>query len=55
MGNMQQKLELIVNYIHEKKGVWITPIPPMNGRQMMLMDVMSRIAYDYFESKKTER
>jgi hypothetical protein len=49
---MEQSLKLIVDYIHEKKGVWITPIPPQNQRQQMLMNVMAQIAQDYFESKK---
>ena len=49
---MQNKLELIVNYINEKKGVWITPSPPMDARQIMLMNHMANIAHQYFESKK---
>jgi hypothetical protein len=49
---MEQKLSLIINYIHEKKGVWITPIPPQDARQQMLMMHMAQIAEQYFESKK---
>ena len=49
---MQQKLELIVNYIHEKKGVWITPIPPSTPMREMLMNHMANIAREYFDSKK---
>lgn len=49
---MKQSLKLIANYIHAKKGVWITPIPPQNQRQTMLMNVMAQIAVEYFESLK---
>jgi len=49
---MEQSLKLIVDYIHEKRGIWITPIPPQNARQQMLMNMMAQVAQDYFESKK---
>jgi hypothetical protein len=49
---MEQSLKLIVDYIHEKKGVWITPIPPQNARQNMLMNMMAQVAFEYFESKR---
>lgn len=52
---MEQQLRLIVEYIHEKKYVWITPIPPQNERHFMLMGVMAQIAKEYFDSKKAER
>lgn len=48
---MHQNLDLIVRYIYEKKGVWITPIPPINQRQQMLMIAMAEIAKKYFNSK----
>lgn len=49
---MESKLKLIVDYIHEKKGAWVTPIPPMNGVQEMKMNVMAQIAKDYFDTQK---
>lgn len=49
---MQASIKLIVDYIHEKKGVWITPIPPYNPHQVMLCEYMANIAKDYFETKK---
>lgn len=49
---MEQSLKLIVDYIHAKKGIWITPIPPQNQRQVMLMNVMAQVAREYFESIK---
>jgi hypothetical protein len=52
---MEQSLKLIVDYIHEKRGVWITPIPPQNARQQMLMMHMASIAKEYFDSKNMER
>lgn len=48
---MQQNLELIVNYIHEKKGVWVTPTPPVNGLQHALMAHMASVAKEYFDNK----
>lgn len=50
---MEEKLRLIVEYIHEKKGIWITPIAPHphDARQTMLMNCMSSIAKEYFENK----
>lgn len=49
---MEQSLKLIVDYIHEKKGVWITPIPPQNQTQTFLMNMMAKVAFEYFENKK---
>lgn len=50
---MEQELSLIVEFIHEKKGVWITPIPPHpnDARQTMLMNYMANVAKQYFENK----
>lgn len=48
---MEAQLKLIVDYIHEKKGIWITPTPPQNNYQHNLMLMMSQIAKQYFDTK----
>ena len=49
---MEQSLKLIVDYIHAKKGVWITAIPPRNQREVLLMNYMAQISAEYFEGLK---
>ena len=48
---MEQHLKLIVDYIREKKGVEITPIPPQNQNHYNLMLYMSSVAQNYFNTK----
>ncbi len=51
MDNLQQHLDLVTKYIHEKKGIWITPIAPQGPRQEMLLGAMSEVAKEYFDNK----
>lgn len=49
---METQLKLIVDYVYEKKGIWITPIPPQNAHHLMVMEFMANVSKEYFENKK---
>lgn len=44
-------LQMIEQYILEKKGVKITAIMPRNSRELQLFIFMAQVAKEYFENK----
>lgn len=49
--NINEGIEIITMYIKERKGVDITIIPPRNHRELMMFNLATNIAQNYFINK----